>query len=94
MLPFLFVLTCAALIVSFGVSVSYYLHSHDARRQRNCRRVARVGEFVTQPAYDDDGFRVSTGVLTDATSRYARNFLFVLASALVFAALFVTILLH
>ena len=95
MVQFLIVLGLAALFVIFGVSISYYLYSHGAvGRQR------RVKAFVTNPALDDDDdgededFHVRTGVLVDATSRYARTALLFLLGALVFIALILVILLH
>ncbi len=95
MLPFLIVLAIAALIIVFGVSVSYFLYSRGV-----VGRARRVKAFVTEPGFGDDGdeedndFHIRTGVLVDATSRYARTALLVLVGAVLFIVLFIVILLH
>lgn len=95
MLQFLIVLGLAALFVIFGVSISYYLYSRGA-----VGRTRRVKAFATNAAFDDDDdgedddFRIRTGVLVDATSRYARTALLVLLGALVFIALVLVMLFH
>jgi len=93
MLQLLIVLALAALFVIFGVSISYYLYSRGA-----VGLTRRAKAFVTNPAFDDDGededFRIHTGVLVDATSRYARTALLILLGALVFIALVLVMLLH
>lgn len=95
MASYLLVLTGVALIIAFGVGVSSYLNSRGAIPQRSFGRISRASACVAQSMDDDDdGFRIATGVLTDATSRYARNFLFVAAGAFLFIVLFVTMLLH
>lgn len=94
MLQLLVVLGLAALFVIFGVSISYYLYSRGA-----VGRTRRAKAFVTNPAFDDDDgededFHIHTGVLVDATSRYARIVLLILLGALVFIALVLVMLLH
>jgi len=95
MLQLLVVLALAALFVIFGVSISYYLYSRGA-----VGRKRRVKVFVTNPVIDEDtegedeDFRIRTGVLADATSRYARTALLVLLGALVFIVLVLVMLLH
>ena len=95
MLPFLIVLLMAALIIVFGVSVSYFLYSRGV-----VGRARRVKTFVTEPVLGDEGdgdgneFHMSTGVLPDATSRYARTALFVLVGVVVFIVFFIVMLLH
>ena len=95
MLQLLIVLALAALFVIFGVSISYYLYSRGA-----VGLTRRAEAFVTNPAFDDDDdsededFHIYTGVLVDATSRYARTALLILLGALVFIALILVMLLH
>jgi hypothetical protein len=95
MLQFLIVLGMAALFVIFGVSVSYYLYSRGV-----VGRAQRAQGFVTDLPFDedddgeDDGFRIRTGVLVDATSRYARNAVLFMLAAVVFIALVLVMLIH
>lgn len=94
MLQFLIVLGLAALFVVFGVSVSYYLYSRGA-----VGRTQRVQSLATDLPFDDDDdddddFRIRTGVLVDATSRYARTAVLFLLGAAVFLALVLVMLIH
>lgn len=97
MLQFLIVLGMAALFVIFGVSISYYLYSRGA-----VGRTRKVKAFVSNQAFNDDDnddgededFHIRTGVLVDATSRYARTALLILLGAIVFIALILVMLLH
>lgn len=95
MLQFLIVLGLAALFVVFGVSISYYLYSRGA-----VGHAQRARAFVSDMSIDDDDdgddddFRIRTGVLVDATSRYARTAVLFLLGAGVFLALVLVMLLH
>lgn len=93
MLQFLIVLGFAALFVVFGVSVSYYLYSRGAiGRAQKAQSLASDLPFDDDD--DDDDFRIRTGMLVDATSRYARTAVLFLLGAGVFLALVLVMLLH
>lgn len=93
MLQFLIVLGLAALFVVFGVSVSYYLYSRGAiGRAQKVQSLASDLPFGDDD--DDDDFRIRTGMLVDATSRYARTAVLFLLGAGVFLALVLVMLLH
>lgn len=95
MLQFLIVLGLAALFVVFGVSVSYYLYSRGALgRAQKVQSLATDLPFDDDDDEDDEGFRFRTGMLVDATSRYARTAVLFLLGAVVFIALVLVMLIH